>query len=80
MRNQLELQRQADQIAACAAKERAMNTCELKELILERSHHTDQLLRKLDEERVKQELTDAKQEILALRLGVGVSTTARTAV
>ena len=40
----------------------------MKELIRAKTDETDALIRKIDSDRYKEELTNAKQEILALKL------------
>lgn len=50
----------ARQIAECC--------CEQKTLTLETSHHTQELVRKLDEQRVRDELARTREELIALRL------------
>lgn len=42
--------------------------CENKQLILERANHTDELIRKLDEQRVRDELTKTRDELIALKI------------
>lgn len=50
----------ARQIAECC--------CEQKALVLETSHHTQDLIRKLDEQRVRDELAKTREELIALRV------------
>lgn len=57
LRNKEELARQ---IAECC--------CEQKALMLETSHITQDLIRKLDEQRVRDELVKTQQELIALRM------------
>lgn len=57
------MQNKADlsaQIAECC--------CENKQLIMERSNHTDELIRKLDEQRVRDELAKTREELIALKI------------
>lgn len=68
MKGQLEIQRQADQLAAQAAKERAECCCELKELIIEKASATDDLIRQQALCALKDELAQARQEVLIARL------------
>lgn len=57
LRNKEELARQ---IAECC--------CENKALIIEKANHTDDLIRKLDEQRVRDELAKTREELIALRV------------
>lgn len=50
----------ARQIAECC--------CEQKALTLETSHHTQDLVRKLDEQRLRDELAKTREELIALRV------------
>lgn len=50
----------ARQIAECC--------CEQKALTLETSHHTQDLIRKLDEQRLRDELAKTREELIALRV------------
>lgn len=57
LKNKEELARQ---IAECC--------CENKSLILETSHKTEDLIRKLDEQRIRDELARTREELMALRI------------
>ena len=59
---------QADRNTAALQASIAECCCENKELIRERTGHTDALIRSLDEGRVKEELRFAREELTALRL------------
>lgn len=58
----------ADRHAAEIARQVAECCCENKALILETSHKTEDLVRKLDEQRVRDELSRTREELLALRV------------
>jgi hypothetical protein len=57
---------QADRNTAALQAALAECCCEQKELVIERTGHTDALIRALDEGRVKEELLAARFKILAL--------------
>jgi hypothetical protein len=59
---------QADRNTAAIQAAIAECCCEQKELVIERTGHTDALIRALDEGRVKEELRFAREELTALRL------------
>lgn len=58
----------ADRHAAEIARQVAECCCENKALILETSHKTEDLVRKLDEQRVRDELAKTREELIALRV------------
>jgi hypothetical protein len=57
---------QGDRNAAALQASIAECCCEQKELVIERTGHTDALIRSLDEGRVKEQLLEARFKILAL--------------
>lgn len=71
----LETLRHADKLAADASRQMAECCCELKSLVSEKAEATDKLILKIEADRIREELANAKQEILALRLRPVVPTT-----
>lgn len=63
---QLELE--AQKTAALLAAQVAECCCENKALIIEKANGTDDLIRKLDEQRVRDELAKTREELIALRV------------
>lgn len=59
---------QADRNTAALQASLAECCCEQKELIIERTGRTEGLIRQLDEDRVREELRFAREELTALRL------------
>lgn len=64
-------QLQAAQNHALALAQAAECCCEIKELVREEAGRTRDLINTIESNRVRDALTDAKTEILALRLGAG---------
>jgi hypothetical protein len=67
-KNKCAIELDAARHAAEVAKQIAECCCETKMLITEKANHTDELIRKLDEQRVRDELRRTQQELEALRL------------
>lgn len=72
VKGQIEALRHADNLAAQAAKERADCCCEMKELIIQKATHTDDLIRKAEIDRQKDEIVKLRQELLAVRLNPAI--------
>lgn len=62
------------------ARQMAECCCEQKALTLETSHATQDLIRKLDEQRVRDELAKTREELIALRLRASLTPTPVAAI
>lgn len=55
------------------AKEMAHAVCKIESLIIEKSHHTNELIRKLNEQNLRDKLHKIEEELTALKLRVALS-------
>lgn len=67
-KNTAKIELDAARHAADLARQIAECCCENKSLIIEKANHTDELIRKLDEQRVRDQLQRTHEELVALRL------------
>lgn len=63
----------ANQRAFEAQKQMSDCCCEIKELVRAKADQTDELIRKLDTDRIRDQLNDAKNEIIALKIRGGLT-------
>ena len=67
-KNKCSIELDAAKHAAEIAKQLAECCCEMKELVIEKTNGTDDLIRKLDEQRVRDELAKTREELMALKI------------
>lgn len=68
-----DLKELANQRAFEAQKQMSDCCCEIKELVRAKADQTDELIRKLDTDRIRDQLNDAKNEIIALKVRGGLA-------
>lgn len=68
-----ELQASAEKRANALERQMAECCCEMKELVISKADATDKLIREIDSNRIRDALSDAKNEIIALKIRGGLA-------